>query len=127
MNIDEIIDDDKIQEMYKKIKPIVTIDEAKYLLKKFTLEEIKTKSFLKTKKEDKDIYIDNSEIKLINSFDFIKKYNNPLSFNPTISDVLNEMLPYYYNEADAFEVNDLPKIYNDCHLTEVKLYKIIKK
>lgn len=35
------IDDNRLKELYQLLKPIVTIDEMKYLLREFTLQELR--------------------------------------------------------------------------------------
>ena len=58
----EMISDEKIEELYNKLRPVVTVNGAKYLLKKFTLEEIKKEAYLTNKKINKNEYLDNSEL-----------------------------------------------------------------
>lgn len=123
----EMISDEKIEELYNKLRPVVTVNGAKYLLKKFTLEEIKKEAYLTNKKINKDEYLDNSELKVIGSFDYVKEYDNPLSFEPTVSDVLIEIPQIYLDKADAFEISETPRISEKNHVAKVLTYKIHKK
>ena len=126
-NTKEIINDEKLKELYHKLMPVVTVDGAKYILKKLNLEEIKKEAYLHNKRENKDIYLDNSEITEVGSFDFVKEFENPLSFEPTISDVLLEIPKLYLDKANGFEISETPRIYENMHLAKVKTYQIRKK
>ena len=127
MNTKNIINDEMLGELYHKLRPVVTVNGAKYILKKYTLEQIKKQAYLTNKNIDKDIYLDNSEISIVESFDFVKEYENPLSFSPTISDVLIEIPKLYLDKIDAFEITGIPKISGKNHVAKVLIYKINKK
>ena len=120
----ELLNDAKIEELYSKLRPVVTIDAIKFLLKKYTLEEIKEKPFLVTKKNDKDSYIENSQIEVKGIFDYVKEYTNPFSFNPTISEVLESIPECYIKDANAFEINEMPRVSGNNHIAKVMVYKI---
>ena len=126
-NINKIIDDEKLEELYSKLRPVVTVNGAKYLLKKYVLEEIKHEAYLSHKKSDKETYLDNSEIKVVGSFDYIREYSNPLSFEPTIGEILSEIPQIYQETANAFEISETPRICGDKHLAKVMTYKIHQK
>lgn len=126
-NKKDIINDEVLEELYNKLRPVVTVNGAKYLLKRYALEQIKKEAYLVNKNLDKEIYLDNSEIKVVGSFDFMKEYSNPLSFKPTIEDVLIEVPKMIFDKANAFEIDEIPSIYGNKHLTKVMAYKINKK
>ena len=56
------IDDKRLAELYKMLKPIVTIDEIKYLLKEFTLEQLRNLSYIWDRHEDKRDVVDSSKL-----------------------------------------------------------------
>ena len=122
-----IINDEQIEELYSRLRPVVTVNDAKFLLKKYTLEEIKNKAFLTTKREDKERFIENAEIEIRDSFDYVKEYTNPLCFNPTISDILTYIPETCLQDADAFEISGMPRISGKNHIVKVMTYKIHKK
>lgn len=124
---DNIINDEILEELYHKLRPVVTVNGAKYLLKKYTLEQIKKEVYLTNKNTNKEVYLDNSELKVIGSFDYAKEYENPLSFTPTIGDVLIEIPKIYLDKADAFEITGIPRISGKNHIAKVLTYKINKK
>ena len=121
-----VITDEQIEELYAKLRPVVTVDGVKFLLKKYTLEEIKNKAFLTSKKEDKESFIENSKIEVKGVFDYIKEYKNPLSFNPTIEDILAYIPKSYMEDADAFEIAETPRVSGNNHITKLMTYKLHK-
>lgn len=127
MKNNDLINDEKIIELYKRLRPIVTVNEAKFLIREYTLEELKKRSFVQNKNVDKKTYIDNSEIEIVGAFNYMKEYQNPLSFNPTIGEILSEIPRECSENADAFEINGIPRIVNNYHVADVLTYKIHKK
>ena len=56
------IDDRRLAELYRMLKPIVTIDEMKYLLKEFTLEQLRKQTYICNRHEDKREIVDPSKL-----------------------------------------------------------------
>ena len=54
------IDDKKLKELYQMLKPIVTIGEIKYLLREFTLQELRNQSYIWNRDKDKRDVVDPS-------------------------------------------------------------------
>ena len=122
-----VLNDDELKELYKRLRTVVTVNDAKFLLKKYTLEEIKTKAFLRSKNSDKESFLDNSEIEVIDTFNYVQEGDNPFCFNPTISDVLADIPKNSLKNANAFEISDAIEYKNNCFSTKVMTYKIHKK
>ena len=62
------IDDKKLKELYQLLKPIVTIDEMKYLLREFTLQELRNQSYIWNRHEDKRDVVNSSKLETVDDF-----------------------------------------------------------
>lgn len=121
-----ILSDEEIESLYERLRPVVTVDGVKFLLKKYTLEEIKKRSFLQNKRIDKETYLDNSQIEIQHSYNYIKKQDT-LTFNPTIGEILEYIPKDYLGDANAFEISDLPRFKGDNCISKIMTYRIRRK
>ena len=130
------VDDKKLAELYKTLKPIVTIDEVKYFLKEFTFEELRNQSYIWNRHEDIRDVVDPNRLETVEDFLCLHEYGYYGLFKPSIAEVLSQVPEKTIEEANAFEIIELPKtrrdifkypevIDNGFHLSRVRSYKIV--
>ena len=131
------IDDKRLAELYRMLKPIVTIDEMKYLLKEFTLEQLRNQSYIWNRHEDKREIVDPSKLEPVEDFLCLHTYGYYGFFKPSIAEVLSQAPEKTICEANTFEIIESPEtvedifrypkvIDNGFHLSKVRSYKLHK-
>ena len=119
------------------LKPIVTIDEIKYLLKEFTLEQLRNQSYIWNRHEDKRDVVDPSKLEPIEDFLCLHTYGYYGLFKPSIAEVLSQVPEKTIYEANTFEIIEKPEtrkdvfrypevVDNGFHLSKVRSYKLHK-
>ena len=129
------IDDMRLAKFYKFLKPIVTIDEIKYLLKRFTLEQLRDQSYIWNRYEDKRETVDPNKLEQVEDFLCLHTYGYYGLFKPSIAEVLSQAPIETIRYADVFEIIEEPETIDDVfrypevvnngfHLSKVRSYKI---
>lgn len=131
------IDDNRLKELYKLLKPIVTIDEMKYLLREFTLQELRNQSYIWNRAEDKRDVVDPSKLETVDDFLCLHTWGYYGLFKPSIAEVLSQAPENVIEQANTFEIIESPEtredvfkykkvIDNGFHLSKVRAYKMHK-
>ncbi len=129
------IDDKRLAELYRLLKPIVTIDEIKYLLKEFTLEQLRNQTYIWNCYEDKREIVDSNKLEPVEDFLCLHTWGYYGFFKPSIAEVLSQAPEKTICEANTFEIIESPKtvedifrypkvIDNGFHLSKVRSYKL---
>lgn len=129
------ITDEELKIRYKRTKPIVEIEGKKYLLREYTQEELREKSYLWYMEQDKREEINIDEYAPLVDYDFecIHKYGYHAFFKPSIAEVLAQIPSDLARLVDLFEIIDEPKTVEDFsknkivfdngyHISKVRLY-----
>lgn len=130
------IDDNRLKELYQLLKPIVTIDEMKYLLREFTLR-IRNQSYIWNRHEDKRDIVDPNKLETVDDFLCLHTWGYYGLFKPSIAEVLSQAPESVIEQANTFEIiesletrEDVFKykevIDNGFHLSKVRAYKMHK-
>ena len=99
------LSDEELLYLYKHIKPIVSIDEAKYVLRKFSLNELKYRSYIAY--AEKNIENKVGDLVPVEEFICLHDHNSyPVPFRPSVSDVLSQLPARSLREANYFEIVD---------------------
>ena len=131
------IDDKRLKELYQLLKPIVTIDEMKYLLREFTLQELRNQSYIWNRHEDKRDIVDPSRLETVDDFLCLHTWGYYGLFKPSIAEVLSQAPESVIEQANTFEIIESPEtredvfkykevIDNGFHLSKVRAYKMYK-
>lgn len=131
------IDDKRLKELYKLLKPIVTIDEMKYLLREFTLQELRNQSYIWNRHEDKRDVVDPNKLETVDDFLCLHTWGYYGLFKPSIAEVLSQAPESVIEQANTFEIIESPEtredvfkykevIDNGFHLSKVRAYKMHK-
>ena len=131
------IDDNRLKELYHLLKPIVTIDEMKYLLREFTLQELRNQSYIWNRDKDKRDVVDPSRLETVDDFLCLHTWGYYGLFKPSIAEVLSQAPENVIAEANTFEIIESPEtredvfkykevIDNGFHLSKVRAYKMHK-
>ena len=131
------IDDKRLKELYQLLKPIVTIDEMKYLLRKFTLQELRNQSYIWNRHEDKRDIVDPNKLETVDDFLCLHTWGYYGLFKPSIAEVLSQAPESVIEQANTFEIIESPEtredvfkykevIDNGFHLSKVRAYKMHK-
>lgn len=131
------IDDKRLKELYQLLKPIVTIDEMKYLLREFTLQELRNQSYIWNRHEDKRNIVDSSRLETVDDFLCLHTFGYYGLFKPSIAEVLSQAPESVIEQANTFEIIESPEtredvfkykevIDNGFHLSKVRAYKMHK-
>lgn len=131
------IDDKRLKELYQLLKPIVTIDEMKYLLREFTLKELRNQSYIWNRHEDKRDIVDSSRLETVDDFLCLHTFGYYGLFKPSIAEVLSQAPESVIEQANTFEIIESPEtredvfkykevIDNGFHLSKVRAYKMHK-
>lgn len=131
------IDDKRLKELYQLLKPIVTIDEMKYLLREFTLQELRNQSYIWNRHEDKRDIVDPSRLEIVDDFLCLHTWGYYGLFKPSIAEVLSQAPESVIEQANTFEIIESPEtredvfkykevIDNGFHLSKVRAYKMHK-
>jgi len=125
------ISDERILELYKRIKPIVNIEERNFLIRQFALDEIRRKSIFENLQKNITTEIDLSKFEIIDEIDCFSLKGDKNIFAPKISDVLSQIPNKYLNQTTNFQVLCPPELVSDInmrknkdeyHLSKVRLY-----
>lgn len=117
------------------LKPIVTIDEMKFLLKKFTLAQLRNQSYIWNSRDDKRELVDPSMLEPVEDFLCLHTYGYYGLFKPSIAEVLSQVPEKTISEANTFEIIESPETAADVfrypevfdngfHLSKVRSYKL---
>ena len=131
------INDKRLKELYQLLKPIVTIDEMKYLLREFTLQELRNQSYIWNRHEDKWDVIDPNKLETGDDFLCLHTGGYYGLFKPSIAEVLSQAPESVIEQANTFEIIESPEtredvfkykevIDNGFHLSKVRAYKMHK-
>lgn len=131
------IDDKRLKELYQLLKPIVTIDEMKYLLREFTLQELRNQSYIWNRHENKRDIVDSSRLETVDDFLWLHTFGYYGLFKPSIAEVLSQAPESVIEQANTFEIIESPEtredvfkykevIDNGFHLSKVRAYKMHK-
>ncbi len=131
------IDDKRLKELYQLLKPIVTIDEMKYLLREFTLQELRNQSYIWNRHENKRDIVDSSRLETVDDFLCLHTFGYYGLFKPSIAEVLSQAPESVIEQANTFEIIESPEtredvfkykevIDNGFHLSKVRAYKMHK-
>ena len=131
------IDDNRLKELYQLLKPIVTIDEMKYLLREFTLQELRNQSYIWNRNEDKRDVVDPNKLETVDDFLCLHTWGYYGLFKPSIAEVLSQAPESVIEQANTFEIIESPEtredvfkykevIDNGFHLSKVRAYKMHK-
>lgn len=131
------IDDKRLKELYQLLKPIVTIDEMKYLLREFTLQELRNQSYIWNRHEDKRNVVDLSKLETVDDFLCLHTWWYYGFFKPSIAEVLSQAPENVIEQANIFEIIESPEtredvfkykevIDNGFHLSKIRAYKMHK-
>ena len=131
------IDDKRLKELYQLLKPIVTIDEMKYLLREFALQELRNQSYIWNRHEDKRDIVDSSRLETVDDFLCLHTFGYYGLFKPSIAEVLSQAPESVIEQANTFEIIESPEtredvfkykevIDNGFHLSKVRAYKMHK-
>ena len=100
-------------ERYKKIKPIVQIEDIHYLLREFTTDELKHCSYIWNQDKDKRNIINKNQIETIGEFPCYHTYGYHGFFKPSIEEVLSQFPDELLKEANAFYLYHSPETCED--------------
>ena len=131
------ISDDELKKLYEKLKPIVTINDVKYLLREFSFEELSDISYIWERYEDKRDKVDEKNLEVIDDFLCLHKYGYHGLFKPSIKEVLAQMPQSIIEKANTFEIIEQPENADDLnkyvdvvnagyHLSKVRAYNLHK-
>lgn len=129
------IDDNRLKELYQLLKPIVTIDEMKYLLREFTLQELRNQSYIWNRTQDKREVVAPSKLETIDDFLCLHTCGYCGLFKPSIAEVLSQAPENVVEQANTFEIIERPYTYEDIskykevinngfNLSKVRAYKM---
>lgn len=127
------ITDERLEEIYKNLKPLISIDKIKYLLKEYTLYELRYLTFIdKFSSIRSEIQV--STLEETGEFLCFHKFYYYGVFLPKVSEVLAQIPDSLIDESNYFEIVEYPKSMSDVfkydkvfekgyHLSRVKTYK----
>ena len=107
------IDDNRLKELYKLLKPIVIIDEMKYLLREFILQELRNQSYIWNRTEDKRDVVDPSKLETVDDFLCLHTWGYYGLFKPSIAEVLSQAPENVIEQANTFEIIESPETRED--------------
>ncbi len=131
------INDTRLKELYHILKPIVSVENLKYYIRKFTLQELRTLTYTLNRDDNKMKRIDEKELEWVEDFLCLHSIGNFGLFQPKIAEVLSQVPEKTLEEANIFEIIDYPKTEEDMnkfpeitnhgfHLSKVRSYKLRK-
>ncbi len=129
------ITDEELEKIYRQLKPIATIDEIKYYLKEYSLQQLRYYFFMQDSVSSITEKIDSSLIDPVAEFICLHKFHYYGSFTPTIAEVLSQIPENLVDDSNAFEIVEYPTKMADVakyfeafekgyHLSKVRTYKI---
>ena len=129
------ISDEELLKRYKALKPIITVEKLPYLIRDFSLEELKTLSYILNKEDNKTKRISRESLETIEEFLCLHTYKYKNLFSPTISEVLAQAPIKSERKDQVFEIVEHPitnedfdkydeLLENGYHLSKVRVYRI---
>ncbi len=129
--------DDELLARYRRIKPIVSIDELYYYLKRYNVSMMRNQSYLWNADKDIRSQVDMTGAETIAEFPCYHTYGYVGLFKPSIAEVLQQFPDDVLNEANAFYMTSSPETTFDlnmqleivnagCHQSTVKAL-VLKK
>lgn len=130
--------DEELTHIYKRLKPIVTVDEMKYYLKEYTLYQLRYYLYMQDLPTSVKEQINPSLINPVDEFMCFHKFHYYGSFIPTIAEVLSQVPENLIEDSNAFEIVEYPTKMADVtryyeafekgyHVSKVRTYKIQDK
>lgn len=121
--------------LYERIKPIVEFEDEKYLLRKFTLEQIINTSYIFNIEDDIRVLVDQDNLESVEEFPCFHTYGYPGFFKPSIGEVLSQLPEKSKKESKYFEIIEEPDTVDDLnmyldvvnqgyHVSKVRTYKL---
>ena len=121
------IDDKTLAGFYRLLKPIVTIDEEKYLLREI--------SYIWEESKNKRDVVDSNKLEPVEDFLCLHTYGYYGLFKPSIAEILAQVPEKTICEANVFEIIEEPVtredvfrypevVENGFHLSKVRSYKL---
>lgn len=124
----------EICELYRRIKPIVRIDDVPYYMREFSALDLTEKSYIWNRDEDKTIPVDMEELEPIIENKTLHKYGYYGLFKPSIGEVISQIPKDLLDKVVAFEIVYSPQSWDDFnkyinefnagfHVSMVRLYR----
>ena len=131
------ISDKRLKELYNLLKPIVTIDEMKYLLRRFTLDELRNISYIYHATIDTTELVKEEQLEPIDEFPCLHRCGYYGFFKPSVAEVLSQVPEKTVSKSNLFEIVEEPETRRDVfqypevinggfHLSKVRTYKYHK-
>lgn len=142
------ISDQRLNALYSSLKPIVTIQEKKYVLEKLSLYELRYLKFTWYPKGEGSqlVYVDSNCLETVDDFicfapwsvyHNICEQSKPCWFNISVAQVLSQVPENILGKANAFEIIEYPEeiedfvkydnvAYKGYQLSKVRAYKTHK-
>ena len=109
----------------------------KYLLREFTLQELRNQSYIWNRHEDKRDIVDPNKLETVDDFLCLHTWGYYGLFKPSIAEVLSQAPESVIEQANTFEIIESPEtredvfkykevIDNGFHLSKVRAYKMHK-
>ena len=128
------ISDEELLSLYEKLKPIITIKDFKYLLREYTLHEIKNTSYIWKAEDNLKEKVDPKSLTTVDEFPCLHGFGYYGFFKPSVGEILSQIPEGLENEASLFEIIEEPKtredifrypeiVNNGYHLSRVRAYK----
>lgn len=129
------ISDEELLRRYQILRPIVTIEQLKYFIRDFSLEELKSLSYVLNRDDNIIKRIEQNNLEPIDDFICLHTTGYYGLFRPLISEILAQASEISLAEANAFEIIESPKSEKDfskyasateegIHLSKVRTYKL---
>lgn len=123
----------EICELYRRIKPIVRIDEVPYYMREFSPSDLTEKSYIWNRGEDKTVPANMEELETIMDNKTLHKYGYHGLFKPSIGEVISQIPKDVLEKVVAFEIVYSPESWDDFnryidefnagfHVSSVRLY-----
>lgn len=123
--------------LYERIRPIVEFKDEKYLLRKFTLDQIINTSYIYNIEDDIRVLVDQEDLETVEEFPCFHTYGYPGFFKPSIGEVLSQLPEKSKIESKYFEMIEEPDTVEDLnmyfdvidkgyHVSKIRTYKIHK-
>ncbi len=101
--------DDELLARYRRIKPIVSIDNVYYYLKRYNVNMMRTQAYLWNLSKDIRAKVDMTDAKTIAEFPCYHTYGYVGFFKPSIAEVLQQFPDDVVDEANAFYMTSSPE------------------
>lgn len=128
------ITDEELLKRYTVLKPLITIEKIPYLIRDFSLEELKTMSYIFNKEDNKIERISRNDLEAIEEFLCLHSYKYKNLFSPKISEILAQSPIEFERQNHLFEIVEQPITNEDFykydellekgyHLSKVRVYR----